>query len=138
MNAFDEVAKNKLKIDDSEKIQIKHMEILKPTGIRDSLIVARFNYEQEINSEVIKYSSFILKRYNSKPDSFLFRYYGKSDPQKERGSGAVAFLDIFDYDNDGIDEYILVRYGYELRDVMFFKFENGKFINFYTVPTSLT
>ena len=125
-------------ITNANKIEIKHLEILKPIGMTDSLIVTRFDYEEEINSNFISYSSFILKEYNSKPDSFLYKYFGKSDPIRERGSGAISFFDIFDYDNNGIDEIILVRYGYELRDVMFFKIVDGKLVNFYTVPTSIT
>jgi hypothetical protein len=132
------LTKQNLSINDLNKITLEQLDILKPAGIKDSLAVASFNYEEEFGEHLRYHYLFFIKSYNSEPDSFLFNSYSKTDPIREKVGRSMEFLDIFDYDRDGVDEFILVGYGYESREVIFYKIIDGKLSEIYSIPTETT
>jgi hypothetical protein len=118
-----------------DAIETANIEIVNPAGYSDSLIIGRYKYQDKNNAN---YTSFFIKAYNQPEDSLLFQSVSHRKPDQEKGPRYMTFLDIFDYNLDGIDELVLVEYGYEYRYAFFFKLEDGKLIELYHVPTQLT
>jgi len=127
-----------VKVADIVDLKVLHVEVLKPSGLKDSLITGRFKYEVEFENLRKTHTTFFITEYNGNPDSLNYFESVIHRSDRDKGPGFRVFLDILDYDQDGVDEFIFVEHGYEHRDVVFLKFINGKFVKIYSVPTSAT
>ena len=52
--------------------------------------------------------------------------------------GSLHFLELIDYDFDGIDELLFIETGYEKRDVILYRLTGNELVEIYRIDTSMS
>lgn len=120
-----------------DSLEIADINLVKPNGHSDSLFIGTFIYKKGYTDYSETYITFICSYFNLEKDPIMVKT-GFSKSNNYKGTKHYVYLDLIDYNFDGVDEFLFVEQGYEHRDVILFELRDSTFVEIYRIATSPT
>ncbi len=136
--AFKEFKSSGTSINDSDEIEVIDVQIINPSGSNMTYNFSVFRYYEQREDNLQMHYSTLFYPLNEFDINMIFKKHTQSDANHYMGPCTYFFLDVVDYDSDGVDEFLFIESGYEHNDVILYELKNNKLIEIYHTATSMS